>query len=110
MAEVGRQGDLVGGNGFVAREPQDVSICHMLHSAFLKSDFFPWRSWMRNGPRGWYQSVYTKANSRWEKEAYAAARVVVAVSEKVRQELLAIGLPPSKLRVIHNGVDLDEFR
>src|SRR5688572_25007007 len=35
--------DLIIGNGFVTRYPHDISICHMLHSAFLKSPYFPWR-------------------------------------------------------------------
>jgi glycosyltransferase involved in cell wall biosynthesis len=34
---------------------------------------------------------------------------VVAVSEQVRRELLHIDIPDAKIRVIPNGVDLDEF-
>jgi glycosyltransferase involved in cell wall biosynthesis len=101
--------DLFVGNGFVARHPHDISVCHMLHTAFLKSPYFPWRPWARTGPNGWYQALYTRANSRWERQSYAAASMIVAVSEKVQRELLDIGLPPRKVRVIHNGVDLDEF-
>ena len=78
-------------------------------TAFEKSPYFPWRSWLRNGPNGWYQKVFTRANSRWEQQSYAAADVVVAVSQKVRRELLEIGLSARKVRVIHNGVDLEEF-
>src|SRR5439155_26698194 len=66
------QVDLIIGNGFVARERHDISVCHMLHSAFEKSAYFPWRSWLRNGPNGWYQKVFTRANSRWEQQSYAA--------------------------------------
>jgi glycosyltransferase involved in cell wall biosynthesis len=35
---------------------------------------------------------------------------VVAVSEAVRQQLLAAGVPASKLVTIHGGVDIDRFR
>jgi glycosyltransferase involved in cell wall biosynthesis len=80
----------------------------MLHSAWMRSPFYPWR--LRDGPYGWYQKVYTRGNSRWEQQSYTAAELVVAVSEKVRKELLAIGLPEHKVQTIHNGVDLDEFK
>jgi glycosyltransferase involved in cell wall biosynthesis len=36
--------------------------------------------------------------------------VVVAVSEMVRDELLAIGVPDHKLEVVINGVDTEEYR
>ncbi|MEM5591075.1 glycosyltransferase [Niallia circulans] len=34
---------------------------------------------------------------------------MVAVSNKVKQELLKIGMPEAKIVVINNGVDIDEF-
>jgi glycosyltransferase involved in cell wall biosynthesis len=45
-----------------------------------------------------------------EPRAYARSATVVAVSEQVRRELLGIGVREQSLRVIPNGVDLDEFR
>jgi glycosyltransferase involved in cell wall biosynthesis len=48
-------------------------------------------------------------NSELEMRTYATAGWVVAVSRKVEQELLAAGVAAAKLRVVHNGVDLDEF-
>lgn len=35
---------------------------------------------------------------------------VVAVSGAVRDELVALGTEPSRIEVVHNGVDLDRFR
>lgn len=40
---------------------------------------------------------------------YRDTRRIVAVSAQVRQELLAIGVPPEHVSVILNGVDLTEF-
>ena len=58
---------------------------------------------------GFYQWLFTAFNARWEKQAFQKAQVVVAVSEKVAHELVKIGVPRSRIRVIINGVDLDEF-
>jgi glycosyltransferase involved in cell wall biosynthesis len=48
-------------------------------------------------------------NARWENRAFRQAKVVVAVSHRVKQELLDIGVPPESIRVILCGVDLQEF-
>ncbi|WP_208027755.1 glycosyltransferase family 4 protein [Rhabdothermincola sediminis] len=47
---------------------------------------------------------------RAELAAYRAATAVVVVSEGFRQDLVRRGIPPSKVHVIRNGVDLAEFR
>jgi len=44
-----------------------------------------------------------------ERRAYSQAKVVVAVSEGTRKELIKIGIPDERIRVITNGVDLQEF-
>ena len=59
--------------------------------------------------RGTYQGFYTALNANWERKAFDRAKVVVAVSEKVAQELVAIGIPRDRIRVILNGIDLQEF-
>jgi glycogen synthase len=50
--------------------------------------------------------------SRWiEREAITAADAVIAVSEGTKHEVLeCYGIEPNRVRVIHNGVDLDVFR
>jgi glycosyltransferase involved in cell wall biosynthesis len=58
---------------------------------------------------GVYQWVYTILNSYWEKIAFKQSKFVVAVSERVKQELTSIGVCAEQIRVILNGVDLDEF-
>ncbi|HEY2585901.1 MAG TPA: glycosyltransferase family 4 protein [Tepidisphaeraceae bacterium] len=100
--------DVVIGNGYVLTEPHDVNLCQFVHGCWIQSPVHVSR--VRTGPYAWYQYQYSYWNARWEKKAYAAARVTVAPSNKIRQELLTIGLPPDRVQVIFNGVDLDEFR
>ena len=46
---------------------------------------------------------------RWLTEAAARCRGVVAISEGVRADLLALGLDPARVRVEHDAVDLERF-
>jgi glycosyltransferase involved in cell wall biosynthesis len=64
---------------------------------------------LRRDVYGFYQWIYTALNAHWEKQAFQKARIIVAVSQKVAEELVTIGVPPSRIRVIVNGVDLQEF-
>jgi glycosyltransferase involved in cell wall biosynthesis len=100
--------DLIVGNGFVLRRPHNLSICNFVHASWRQARAAqrPWWS----GPNAAYQSVYTACNLRWERAAFSAARVVVAISDPIRHALLQIGIPDDRIRVIPNGVDLDEFR
>jgi glycosyltransferase involved in cell wall biosynthesis len=45
-----------------------------------------------------------------ELRMYAAARHIVAVGQGYRDNLLSKGVPPGKVSVIYNGVDLDVFK
>ncbi len=42
--------------------------------------------------------------------AFRRARAILAVSEPSAQSLRPLGLPPSKITVLHNGVDVHRFR
>ena len=101
------QFDMIVGAGFTLRSPHDVSLCQFVHGSWLKSPVHV--SKLRGGPYGAYQRLYTAANARWERQAYAAARRVVAPSQKIRAELASIGVPDDRIAVIYNGVDTDEF-
>jgi glycosyltransferase involved in cell wall biosynthesis len=99
--------DVVIGNGYVFTEPHDLNLCQFVHGAWIHSPVHVSR--VSTGPYAWYQYLYTSCNSKWEKLAYAAARFVVAPSQQIRGELIGIGVPDEKVRVIYNGVDLEEF-
>ncbi|MDF5731147.1 MAG: glycosyltransferase family 4 protein [Rhizonema sp. PD38] len=99
--------DLVKVNGAITDADADVNAVHFVHSSWLRSPAHVSR--IRRDFYGFYQWLYTSWNALWEKQAFPRAKVVVAVSEKVAQELENIGVPRTQIRVILNGVDLQEF-
>lgn len=109
LAELQPAPDVVIAHGAVlARARHDVNVAHFVHGAWARSPVHTAR--LRGGLYGAYQRLYTALNARWERDAFARAGVVVAVSERVRGELASIGVAPDRVRVIPNGVDPDEFR
>ena len=94
-------------NGAITWAEGNVNAAHFVHSAWLRSQVHTVRT--RQGPYAWYQVLYTALNALWERYAFQQANLVVAVSEQVRRDLLDIGVPDRKIRVIPNGVDLEEF-
>jgi glycosyltransferase involved in cell wall biosynthesis len=107
VAERGHEADVIVGAGFTLNAPHDVNLCQFVHGAWIKSPAHVSRFY--SGPYGWYQYLYSRLNAGWEQNAYGNARIVVAPSEKIRQELLSIGVPDDRIRVVYNGVDLQEF-
>ncbi|AFY41933.1 glycosyltransferase family 4 protein [Nostoc sp. PCC 7107] len=99
--------DLLKINGAITKVAADVNAVHFVHSSWLRSPVHISR--IRRDAYGFYQWLYTALNAHWEKQAFQRAKVVVAVSEKVAQELTNIGVPRDRIRVIVNGVDLQEF-
>jgi glycosyltransferase involved in cell wall biosynthesis len=98
--------DLTVGNGCITWFPVDLNVVHFVHGAWLQS---PLGDKGGRGLYGVYQWLYARLNARLEKHLLPRAGVVVAVSEQVGRDLAAQGLPPGSVRVIPNGVDLDEF-
>ncbi len=99
--------DLVIVNGAITNTSADLNTVHFVHSSWLRSPVHTWR--LRQDLYGLYQWLYTMLNACWEKEAFRQAEVIVPVSKKVEKELVKIGVPPERIRVIFNGVDLQEF-
>lgn len=99
--------DLLKVNGAITMTNADVNAVHFVHSSWLRSPVHIART--RRDIYGFYQWLFTVLNAYWEKQAFQKAKVIVAVSEKVAQELVNIGVPRSRIQVIVNGVDLQEF-
>ena len=99
--------DILHLNGFVTWAASNVNTSHMVHGAWLQSPVHTCR--VRRDPYGAYHWLFTLINARWERQAYGRSQVVVAVSQRVRRELLGIGVPEDRIRVILNGVDPQEF-
>jgi len=99
--------DLIKVNGAITWARGDVNAVHFVHSSWLRSPVnlsgqYPIL------PRT-YNGFYTGLNADWEKRAFSQAKAIVAVSRQVERELLEIDVPPERIRVILNGVDLQEF-
>jgi glycosyltransferase involved in cell wall biosynthesis len=99
--------DLVQAYGAVTSAKSEVNTAQFVHSSWLHSPVHPWR--LRHDFYGAYQWLYTALNAHWEKKAFRQAKVAVAVSEKIKQELIDIKVPKERIRVILNGVNLEEF-
>jgi len=102
------QFDVVHTNGSVSLSSSDINSCHFVHGAWAASTEHTSRS--NRSAYGLYHRMLTALHARQERIAYGRARHVVAISQHVREQLLAIGVPDEKIRVIWNGIDIDEFR
>lgn len=103
-----QQFDLVQTYGAVTWAEADVNTVQFVHSGWLRSPSHIAR--VRRDWYGAYQWLYTVLNAHWEKKALHQAKVVIAVSDQIKSELITIiGISPTQIRVILNGVDVAEF-
>ncbi|MEO1376808.1 MAG: glycosyltransferase family 4 protein [Cyanobacteria bacterium J06635_10] len=111
-----KQFDLIKTNGAITWAKSDVNAVHFVHNSWLKFSNLQATSSPKKvtfNPHlflyNFYQWLYTKLNAIWEKEAFENTKVVVAVSDRVAEDLRGIGVPQDAIRVISNGVDVEEF-
>ena len=103
-----REYDVLHVNGFITWMPADVNTSHFVHSGWLGSKYYPFG--LTKGLWSAYQSIYTRCNALFERWAYRRSKVITAVSQKVADEIRAIGLTPeNRVDVIYNGVDTRGF-
>ena len=99
--------DVIKVNGAITSARSDLNAVHFVHSAWGRSPLHVWHQ--KRDLYGAYQWLYTALNAYWEKTAFKRTKLTIAVSEKIKQEILAIGIPAERIEVIANGVDLEEF-
>ncbi len=99
--------DLVQINGAICDFPADVNVAHFVHSSWLQSSAHTFKR--RKDVYGLYQWLYTYLNAQWERSAFHRSHHAIAVSAKVKQELIDLGILPDQVDVIVNGVDINQF-
>lgn len=99
--------DAIEVNGAITSARSDINAVHFVHSAWLRSPYHVWKQ--QRDLYGAYQWLYTALNAHWEKTALDRSKLTIAVSEKIKQEILDLGIPAERIEVITNGVDLQEF-
>lgn len=100
--------DIIQGNGS-ATPPGSVNInaVHFVHHAWLSSPSHISKQTV--GFYSFYQWLYSKLNTYWEIDALRQAPQVISVSNKVKRDLIEIGIPEDRITTVINGVDLKEF-
>lgn len=99
--------DVLHVNGFISWIKADVNTAHFVHGGWFKSPYYPFA--LTKGLWSAYQYVYTRVNTALERWAYRRSRAITAVSQKVADEIAALGIDRSKIGVIYNGVDGSAF-
>lgn len=103
--------DIVHLNGAVSLTHYDINTCHLCHSAWAQVPKKIRQDRQERGLIKIYYWLYTWFNAWLEKMVYNKRKgLVVAVSNKVKTELInKAGLLKKKIRVIYNGVNIEEF-
>jgi len=82
--------DLLQVYGCVTDYPADVNTFQFVHSGWLRSPAHTWK--LQKNLYGAYQWLFTALNALWEKKACQISKILVAVSEGIKHELIAIGV------------------
>lgn len=97
----------------IRNERYDVINTHLLHSSIVgQAAARIARTGVRMVTRHYTEEGYTNRGRMIRKaDAWAARKAhhVVAVSESVREHLVANGVQRDRITIIHNGIDLDEI-
>lgn len=99
--------DLVQSYGSVTFWNSDVNTAQFIHTSWLRSPVHI--SKQHRNLYGIYHWLHSILHSTWERKAFQQSQVVIAVSERIRQELQQLGIPDQRIHVILNGVDTQEF-
>ncbi len=98
--------DIIYQSGPSAFVSHNLNVCQFCHSAYRKKILkfkFPILR------KIYYYINYTVA-SFMEKIVYKKAKIIVAVSEKIKKELIKyVKIKKDRIVIIHNGVDIEKF-
>lgn len=101
-----------GFSSFLHREKPDIFHTHLLHASIFGQFSAKLTGVKRKViTRHFTNEVFqnNRVLAELDKRAMQIADIVVAVSEAVKQDVMRQGISENKLKVIHNGIDLNSF-
>ncbi len=99
--------DIIIVNGASSWCKSDYNIVHFVHSSWFKSEYYPYRN--PKNIKSLYQYCYTRINCFLEKKCFSRTGTIIGVSERIKNELIDLNIDESQIKVIHNGVDINEY-
>jgi glycosyltransferase involved in cell wall biosynthesis len=84
-----------------------VYVAHFVNAVWRNSPAFL-REVARH-PRSFYHYLVHSLSVHVERGTFHHAKVIVAVSDLVRENLIELGVPSERIRVVVNGVDTERF-
>jgi glycosyltransferase involved in cell wall biosynthesis len=103
-----RRFDLMLVNGSAASVAVDVNIAQFTHYGWWRTPHHIWRK--EKTLYSFYQLLRTTTERYAECRAFQNSRWHVAVSNRIKQELIELGVNDDSIAVIYNGADILEFR
>ncbi|MGO8917307.1 MAG: glycosyltransferase family 4 protein [Stellaceae bacterium] len=100
--------DLVITNGTATAASTDINVVNFTSHGWWQTSQHPWK--VKKNAYGLYQLVHAKMQRHWEQSTFLRAKWNIAVSSRIRDELIDLGVNERSITVIFNGADLDEFK
>ncbi len=93
--------DIVHLNGAVCLAPHSINTCHFCHTGWQAARV----------EKGFYYKFHTLINIWIEKIIYKKYKntKIIALSEKIKNELIGLGIDERRIEILYNGVDVEEF-
>ena len=103
----GARYDIILGYGHTLTLPHHLSNAQYCHNAW--NNYVKTSGMAEARAKSPYQRLYTAYNKWGEKKSFGQAKKIVCCAHRVKEELMEIGIPESKLEVVFNGADPKEF-
>lgn len=95
-------------NGSASTVPADVNVAQFTQYGWWRTPHHIWRK--EKTLYSLYQLLRTVVERHAERRAFHNSRWHVAVSSRIKQELVELGVNDNSIAVIYNGADLSEFK
>lgn len=100
--------DLIMANGSATAADADVNAVHFTYEGWWRTPNHTWKT--EKTVRSLYHLLHTNLQRGWERRAFLRSKWHIAVSRRIKEELIELGVNDKSVAVIYNGVDLHEFK